>query len=85
MQQQAKTALPATLKVKVLRAFTDHRRQILKPAAPGKDEVHELPRVFALEMKAANKVAIVDDAAPTPTPVKEEQSTSRPVNGRKEK
>lgn len=65
MQQQPKP--PATLKVRVLRSFQDHQRNILRPDPRGR-EVHELPRVFALEMKAANKVEIVAEPAPEPAP-----------------
>lgn len=59
-------AQPTTLKVRVLRSFLDHRREILKPGSEA-----ELPRVFALEMAAANKVAILKEpeAPPAPAPV----------------
>ena len=76
--QMQKPAQPATVKVKVLRSFQDHQRKVL-----AKDSLAELPRLFALEMKAANKVEFVPEVEPTPAPVKEEKSSTG--NGRKEK
>jgi hypothetical protein len=76
---QQKPALPQTLKVRVLRAFTDHKRQVL-----AKDSTAELPRVFALEMAAANKAEILkDEPAPAPAAAKEEKPASD-ARGRQE-
>jgi hypothetical protein len=78
--QPQKPAQPETLKVHVLRSFQDHQRKVLE-----KGVTATLPRLFALEMKAANKVEFVEDApAPAPTPpAKEEKSLFG--GGRKEK
>lgn len=56
--------LPAEVEVEVLRPFTDHKRQVVK-----KGERHKLPRIFALEMRAANKVKFVDPAPTQSAPV----------------
>lgn len=56
MKAPKANAQPEILKVKVLRNFQDHRRQILKA-----DTEATLPRLFALEMQAANKVTILTD------------------------
>lgn len=71
MQAQAKAAPPQTLTVRVLRAFQDHERKVR-----AKDETVVLPRLFALEMKAANKAEIVEERAPAapPAPTKEDKS-----------
>lgn len=63
--QATKPTPPATVKVKVLRSFQDHQRQILKVNA-----LTELPRIFALEMHAAGKVHILPDE-PAPEQVAE--------------
>lgn len=58
---QAKNgAPPATLRVKVLRAFQDHERKIQQ-----KDAILTVPRLFGLELKAANKVEILPEDPPT--------------------
>ena len=59
-------AKPAEVQVEVLRNFQDHRRQILK-----KGSKTTLPRLFAIEMQAANKVRILPEGSkekPTPDP-----------------
>ncbi len=81
--QQEKLALPKTLSVLVLRAFTNHERKVLE-----KGERAVLPRIFALEMKAANKVVIVEDAPPVaatePAPAPDPAPEKPPVReGRK--
>jgi hypothetical protein len=53
-------AQPTTLKVRVLRAFYFSGKSIAV-----KTEL-ELPRLFALEMQAANKVELVKEEAPPP-------------------
>jgi hypothetical protein len=58
MQQQQKPALPATLKVKVVRPFYYQGKPIEK------DAIVDLPSVFALEMKAAHKAVLVPAEIP---------------------
>lgn len=50
---------PTTIKVQALRNFQNHERKICE-----KGGVHTLPRIFALEMIAANKAKKLDDDAP---------------------
>lgn len=69
---------PADVEVEVLRDFQDHRRQILK-----KDSKATLPRLFAIEMQAANKVRILpEEPEPAKTP---EPAPKEPKQGKKEK
>lgn len=74
MQVQKPGAQPANVKVKILRAFYYQG----KPLA--KDEIVTIPRLFALEMAAANKAEIINpEPAPrepekAPEPVKPDQS-----------
>jgi len=76
--QPQKPAQPETVRVRVLRSFQDHQRNVQE-----KNATPLLPRLFALEMKAANKVEFIEEApAPTP-PAKEEKSLFS--GGRKEK
>jgi len=63
MQAQKPNAPPATLRVKVLRQFQDHRKQILPVGSES-----DLPRVFALEMHAANKCALLPEPEPVAAP-----------------
>lgn len=79
MQAPKPPAPPPTLRVRVLRAFQNHERTIL---APGTEAV--LPRVFALEMHAANKCALLPDALPAQE-APAEQSAEKPRRGSKEK
>jgi len=61
LMQQAKPAQqPTTQKVRVLRSF------YYQGKAVEKNETVTLPRIFAAEMKAANKVAFVADEAEKP-------------------
>lgn len=80
VMSQIKSPPPATLKGTVARAFY-FQGKVLSVG-----EVHELPRVFALEMQAARKFTI--SAEPDPAPVVEEPAadTSKPGSkkGRKE-
>ena len=64
---QAQQAQPQTLSTRVLRAFYFNGKPVKK------DETIELPRLFALEMKAAHKVEIIQPKAEVkPEPVKAE-------------
>lgn len=67
---------PTTLRVKVLRNFQNHERKILEKGSEA-----TLPRIFALEMKAANKVEIIEEAAPTQAAPAEEKSRVETGNG----
>jgi hypothetical protein len=80
MQAQAKAAPPQTLKVRVLRAFQDHERKVRQ-----KDETVELPRLFALEMKAANKAEIIPEPAPAAPAPAAKEDRSLFASGKKEK
>jgi len=70
MQAPAKPA--AEQRVKVLRSFQDHKREIAKVGT-----VVTLPRLLAIEMRAANKVEFVVSEveeqvkAPVPAPQKD--------------
>jgi hypothetical protein len=80
-QQESKE--PTHLKVRVLRAFMGHERKVLP-----KDWEGDLPRVFALEMKAANKVEFIEAPKPeaAPAPQKDEKSpAAKAVDTRKER
>jgi hypothetical protein len=64
-----------TKKVRVLRAFTDHTKKVVKVG-----DTVELPKVFALEMIAANKAAPVEEPAPVakePEPKKSSDKEAR--------
>lgn len=69
MIQAKPTAQNQTQKVKVLRAFYDHEKKVLTVG----EEV-TLPLVFAQEMRAANKVAFVEEET-TPVVSYEEPKT----------
>jgi hypothetical protein len=69
--QQPNQAPPKTLEVKVVRSFMNHERRVLKAG-----ERATLPRIFALEMKAANKVEIIEPAPAAPAKA-EEKSASK--------
>ena len=69
MRPQAASALPETLKVKVLRAFYFNGEPI-----PVSTEL-KLPRLFAREMVAAGKAEIMEPAA---APKAEPKSDSKP-------
>lgn len=69
MQAPKQAAAPSTLRVRALRAFQDHERKVLKPG-----DIKELPRIFALEMQAANKVEL----APLEEPAAEAPAAPEP-------
>lgn len=62
MKAQQTPAPPATLKVKVVRAF------YYQGKAVEKDAIVELPRVFALEMRDARKALVVEEEKPAAAP-----------------
>lgn len=74
MRAPQPNAQPTVLRVKVLRAFQDHRRQTTKV-----DSEIELPRLFALEMRAANKVQILPEQAPAAPPPASDDKPSKPA------
>lgn len=83
MRAKQPGAQPETVKVKVLRDFQNHRREILKKG----DSEATLPRLFAIEMQAANKVKILQtepEPVKAPEPVKD-PTPDKPKQGRKEK
>ena len=63
VMQAQKPAPPATLKGEVVRAFY-YQGKLLEVGAKV-----ELPRIFALEMHAANKLRFIEKAAPAPEKV----------------
>jgi hypothetical protein len=76
IMQQPKPAQPAALKVRVLRSFYYQGKPIEKGA-----EV-TLPRAFALEMKAASKLQILEEpAAPAPKDAGSAAATSGSQKG----
>lgn len=80
MQAAKPAAPPSTLRVKVLRQFQDHQRNILAVGS-----VAELPRIFALEMQAANKCHVVKDEPPPATDAKateEAPAAEKPRRGK---
>lgn len=64
---------PATLEVEVLRSFMNVD---CKPTKVG-DRL-TLPRVFALEMKAANKVRLIEADEPAPETAQPEKQAEKP-------
>lgn len=74
MQVQPKAAAPETVEVEVLRSFQNHERKVLPKGATA-----TLPRLFALEMHAANKVRIVE--RPEPAPAKPKGDDDRGAKG----
>jgi hypothetical protein len=70
-----KPKLPETLKVKVVRAFMFNRERQEVGSTP------TLPRVFALEMQAANKVELLPEAPPAPAAAPATASTASDGKG----
>lgn len=74
MKAQQPATQPATVRVRVLRAFQDHRGKVLD-----KESETDLPRLFALEMQAANKAKII----PAPDPATSAAAKPSADGGRK--
>src|SRR5262245_53427688 len=78
MRAQQPDPPPANIKSRLLRSFPDQLRQVLVVGTTA-----ELPRLFALEMKAANKVEFLVEAPvvvdePKPAIVVESESETPP-------
>lgn len=76
MQAPKQAAAPTTLRVRVLRSFQDHQRKVLKAG-----EIAELPRIFALEMQAANKAQLAPPEPPEPN-AEEPAAIEKPRRGK---